>query len=77
MKNKIIGILVCLMLMTTFLTAAQNTENISVKYESEENNSISFNEGDVPVWKVGDKWIYNIDVFSIDFSRSNISNKVI
>ena len=73
MKKKIIGILVCLMLMTTFLTAAQNTENISVKYESEENNSISFIEGDVPVWKVGDKWTYNIDVFSIDFSQSNMS----
>jgi len=73
MKKKIIGILVCLMLTTTFLTAAQNTENLSVKYESEEKNSILFNEGDVPVWKVGDKWTYNIDVFSIDFSQSNMS----
>ncbi len=73
MKNKIIGILVFSMLMTTFLTAAQNIENISVKYEPEENNSILFNEGDLPVWKVGDKWIYDIDVFSIDFSQSNIS----
>jgi len=65
-------VLVYLMLLTTFLTTAQNTENISVRYESEENNSILFNEGDVPVWKVGNKWIYNIDGFVIYFEKSNL-----
>jgi len=31
MKSKIVGILVCIMLMTTFLTMATNVENVDLK----------------------------------------------
>ena len=73
MRTKIIGILVCLMLMTAFLTTAQNVENIKVKDESEEIEPISFNQVGVPIWEVGDKFTYKIDKFSIEFEEENIN----
>ena len=73
MKIKIIGILVCMMLLTTFLTTAQNVKNAPINYEPEEDNSIFFNEGEVPVWKFGDKWIYIVNEFTINFEKPNLS----
>jgi hypothetical protein len=73
MKTKIIGILVCMMLLTTFLTTAQNIGKIPVDYKFEENNSILFNEGQVPVWKFGDMWIYKVNEFTINFEKPNLS----
>ena len=72
MKAKIIGILVCLMLMTAFLTTAQDVGNIPVKNESDENEPISFYDVEVPVWEVGYKWTYKIDRFILDFEYSGL-----
>lgn len=73
MKAKIFGILVSLMLMTAFLTTAQNVENIQVKNESEEINEISFEQIQAPVWEVGYDWTYKIDRFILDFEDSGLS----
>jgi hypothetical protein len=71
MKTKIIGIIVCVMLMTTFLTTAQNVENIPVRNESDGNDPISSYDVEAPVWKLGYKWIYKINKFTIDFKDTN------
>jgi hypothetical protein len=73
MKSKIVGILVCIMLMTTFITTAQDVENIYVKNESEENEPISFNLVEAPVWEEGYSWTYKIHRFKIDFEKENLT----
>jgi len=60
MKAKIIGILVCIMLMTTILTTAQNLKDITAKDESDEIKQISSYDVEAPVWEVGYKWTYKI-----------------
>ena len=73
MKTKIIGILICLMLMTTFLTHAQNIENNSVVDESTKNAPISNYDVEAPVWELGCKWCYKINKFIIDFKDPDLS----
>ena len=73
MNRKIIGIFICLMLMTAILTTAHNVKNSSIKYEYNEIDTISFDEGDVPVWEVGDKWTYRVDKIVIDFEQTDFS----
>ena len=63
MKTKLIGMLICLMLMTTFLTVAKPSEKIESKSSTERMSSTY--DADVPVWAVGDQWIYKIDNISI------------
>ena len=64
MKTKLIGILICLMLMTTFLTVAKPSEKIESK-SSTETMSTAY-DANVPVWEIGDQWIYKIDNISIN-----------
>lgn len=73
MKIKIISIFLCLMLMTVFLTTAQNVENISVKYESEGTDIILFDECEVPDWKEGNKWVYDVENIIFDFEEPDLS----
>lgn len=73
MKIKIISIFVCLMLMSVFLTAAQNVENISVRHESEETDILLFDVCEVPDWKVGNKWIYDVENIIVDFEEPDLS----
>jgi len=63
MKTKLIGVLICVMLMTTLLTVAKPSEKIESK-SSTEIMSTAY-DADVPVWEVGDQWIYKIDNISI------------
>jgi hypothetical protein len=63
MKMKIIGILICMMLMTTFITVAKPSEKVESK-SSTEQMSTAYG-ADIPVWKIGDKWTYKIDDISI------------
>ncbi len=72
MKTKIIGILVCVMLMTAFLTTAQDVENTPVKHESDKNVPISFNQVEAPVWEEGYSWTYKIYSFNIDFGEPDL-----
>lgn len=73
MKMKIVCIFVCLMLMTVFLTAAENVKNTPVSYESETVDIIFFDECEVPDWKVGNKWTYDIDNIIVDFEQPDLS----
>ncbi len=73
MKMKIICIFVCLMLTTVFLTTAQNVENIPIRYEPKEIDTILFDECEVPDWKVGNKWTYKLDDIVVNFEKSELS----
>jgi len=58
MKTKIIGILVCMLLIATMAIpiSALNKENIP--------NIKPISKGaDVPVWEVGDSWTYNLEIY--------------
>jgi len=52
------------MLMTTFLTVAKPSEKIESK-SSTETMSTAY-DANVPVWEIGDQWIYKIDNISIN-----------
>ncbi len=59
MKKKIIGILVCMLLIATFAIpiSALNKENTPT--------GTTTSQGvDVPVWEVGDSWTYNTEVYT-------------
>jgi len=73
MKMKIISIFIFLMLITAFLTTAQDVENIPVTHESDENEPILFNQVGTPVWEVGYKWRYKINSLNVDFEEEGIS----
>jgi hypothetical protein len=63
MKTKLIGILICTMLMTTLIAVAKPPQKIESK-SSAETISTAYN-ANVPVWKIGDQWTYKIDDISI------------
>lgn len=66
MKSKIVGILVCMMLITTFLTVATNVDNLEFKKISHPKLITSSFDDDVPTWIVGDMWTYKIDDINVD-----------
>ena len=70
MKAKIIGIVICIMLMTTFLTVAKNDQPLDIKYKPNETEVVSFDD-DVPIWEISDIWTYRIDDIIIDFEEEN------
>jgi len=63
MKTKLIGMLICVMLMTTLLAVAKPPQKIEKK-SSTETMSTTY-AADVPVWEIGDQWTYKIDDISI------------
>lgn len=69
MNRKIIGIFLCIILLTAFLTNAQNISIESVKQKSNESYATLFDDGDVPVWEVGNKWTYKVDNIIINFEE--------
>jgi hypothetical protein len=73
MKKKIIGIFVCIMLMTSFLTAARNVEKGHVIHVPEEINTLSFDEDNAPIWKKGNEWTYKLDSITADFEQQNLT----
>ncbi|UCF12753.1 MAG: hypothetical protein JSW06_00455 [Thermoplasmatales archaeon] len=70
MKSKIVGILVCMMLLTTFLTVATNDDKGElIKISHTELNKSSFDD-DVPIWENEDLWEYDIDTCQIQVNMS-------
>jgi len=69
MKTKLIGLLICLMLMTTLLAVAKPPQKIESK-SSTETMSAAY-DADVPVWEIGDKWTYKIDNISILYQQED------
>ena len=67
MKTKLIGILICLMLLTTLLAVAKPLQTIENKSSTETISSAY--DADVPVWEVGDYWTYQIDNISLLYEQ--------
>ncbi|KYK27475.1 hypothetical protein AYK20_02680 [Thermoplasmatales archaeon SG8-52-1] len=72
MRNKILGIIVCLMILTSILTAAKNTNEKEVNNLTQQINMLLIDEDDAPIWNEGDKWSYKLDSISIDFSKDDL-----
>ena len=70
MKIKLIGILICIMLTTTFITVATNTNNIQLSKPKNNEIMISSFDDDVPVWNKGDKWAYKIHDINLDVDEN-------
>ena len=68
MKTKLIGMLICVMLMTTLLAVAKPPQKIESK-SSTETMSTAY-DADVPVWEIGDQWTYKIDNINIVFNQT-------
>lgn len=69
MKSKIIVFFTLIMLMSALITNAQNNDSNLIEKESNDFNIISSEIVEVPVWEVGDKFIYKVDEFIIDFQE--------
>lgn len=70
MKIKLIGMLICIILITTSIAVAQSPQQTESK-SSTETLSSGYNT-DVPVWEINDQWIYRIDSISINSHKENI-----
>lgn len=66
MKSKLIGIIVCGMLLTSCLVLATPSETI-MKSKTE----VQPLSADVPIWHTGDYWTYKVDTISINFDQDN------
>ena len=69
MNNKIIGIsIVTLLIATTVLPAIgiENSDYTDLKPFFNGADTISFDDN-VPIWEVGDKWIYEVEHFGFDY----------
>jgi len=73
--KKILGILICIMLMTTFLTVAKNVDTVNKEQMiDEDSNTSSFDDCvDVPVWEIGHWWKYKIEEIDISLEKENLS----
>ena len=72
MKGKIVGILICMFILTPVLTATQHEQNIDLVKESNPQNQVIIGPG-VPIWNEGDRWVYKIDDITINFEENNQS----
>lgn len=70
MKIKIIGILVSIMLMTTFLSVASDFEDMESENHSINEKVTSSFDDDIPVWNIGDKWTYKIHDINMDVEEN-------
>ncbi len=64
MKIKILGIMICMLMMLSVATVA---EPIKIKQISK--GTTTFDD-DVPIWSVGDSWTYTINNFTVDYDVS-------
>jgi hypothetical protein len=65
MKTKLIGILLCLMLLTTIVATATPINTLARK---EKHIQTSAPMVDVPIWEVGDTWTYDVNDISINYT---------
>ena len=72
MKDKLIGLLISIMLLTTILVAAKPVDKMGVNTTSKTVISSS-SMADVPVWQIGDVWTYQVDDISFNFSSETQS----
>jgi len=70
MKTKLIVLIICGMLMTSFFVLAKPPENMVLDKQSP-TRATSSSDANVPVWEIGDYWTYKIDNISISFEEEN------
>jgi len=71
MKSKLVGILISLMLIVTFLSVATNVENVELKRMKNSKLITASFDDDVPIWNIGNKWIYKITDVEVDNEDEN------
>ena len=73
MKTKILGILVCMLLVTTFFTTTTIGTNF-VLNESKDNliDTSSFEDDEVPTWQKKEKWTYIVTDLDIGDSSKGL-----
>lgn len=65
-----LGLLIGIMLLTTFFAVAQPIQKKDMRHSS---NSMASSMIDVPVWEIDDTWTYKIEDITMDFSNANQS----
>lgn len=68
MNSKIFGIIVCILLLTSSITIAENIEKISMISSPKKISNASF-DVDVPVWTVDNYWNFEIDDMTIYYEQ--------
>jgi hypothetical protein len=72
MKSKLMGIIIGIMLITTFVVVAKPSETVTTNTSLPEPTPASYFV-DVPVYKVGDQWVYKVDNISLEYSQGTQS----
>lgn len=65
MNKRIIGIFLCIIIMPTYIAVAHDVDFKPRMNMSKDIDTIPVDEYEIPIWNVGEKWIYDID--EIDF----------
>lgn len=68
MNSKIFGIIICILLMTSYITIAENIEKPSTTFSSKKISNIT-NDVDAPIWTVDNYWNFKIDDMTIDYEQ--------
>lgn len=68
MKMKLMGVLIGIMLITTFIVVAHPSDVNPKKTITDTPESLTYSI-DVPIWEIGDEWVYKIDNITIDRSQ--------
>jgi len=67
MRTKLIGLLIGVMLLTTFLTVAQPPQTTTPAAETKTMQTTA-SMNDVPVWELGDTWTYRVNEISMNIT---------
>lgn len=69
MNNKIFGIIVCILLMTSYITIAENIQTTSTNLSSSSLSKIS-SEDDAPIWIENNYWNFKMYDVTIDYEEN-------
>jgi hypothetical protein len=69
MNKKVLGILICIMLLTVTFTVVAPAETRIKDQVSQQ--PLTTSQEDVPVWEVGNQWIYQIDDIDLHFNSTS------
>jgi len=72
MKTKFIGVLVCLLLMTTVFSVGKPIERETMNPELNDPSPRAIGV-DVPLWNIGNSWSYEIKMLSLNIEETNQS----
>lgn len=70
MNKKLLGIFICIMLMTSLFTLVAPAQKKTV-HQTIHQPLATTSQEDVPVWTVGDQWVYQIDDVNVFFNSTS------